>query len=109
MDAVQALKIGTDVRIARKSRGWTNARLAASAGVARNTVSAIENGRNVRDGNLRAVLSALDIEPTIAGSPYSHEVELLRDMVGHWLLALPDSERKDAQGDLMRFILARRS
>ena len=109
MDAMQARKIGTEVRIARKSRGWTNARLAESAGIARNTVSAIENGKTVRDGNLRAVLSALDIEPTIAGSSYSREVELLRDMVGHWLSALPDSERNDAQGDLMRFILARRS
>jgi transcriptional regulator with XRE-family HTH domain len=108
MDAMQALKIGSEVRIARKCRGWTNAQLAESAGVAPNTVSAVENGKNVREGNLRAVLPALDIEPNAAGPSYSDEVELLRDMVGHWLLALPDSERKDAQGDLMRFILARR-
>src|SRR5689334_16600154 len=103
MDATQALRIGTEVRNARKSKGWTNAQLAEAAGVAPNTVSAVENGKTVRAGNLRAVLDALDIEPTTAGASYSDDVELIRDMVGQWLLALPDNERKDAQGELMRF------
>lgn len=109
MHASQALRIGTEVRNARKSKGWTNAQLADAAGVAPNTVSAIENGKNVRPGNLRAVLDALGIEPTTAGASYSDDVELIRDMVGQWLLALPDSERKDAQGELMRFVLARKT
>jgi len=107
MDASQALRIGTEVRNARKSKGWTNAQLAEAAGVAPNTVSAIENGKTVRAGNLRAVLDALEIEPTTAGASYADDIELVRDMVGQWLLNVPEgAERKEACNALVRFVLS---
>ncbi len=109
MDATQAIRIGTQVRAARKARGWSQSDLAEAAGVAPNTVSAIEAGRNTRPGSLRSVLDALGIQPAAAGAAYVDEVELVRDLVGQWLTGLPPHERHDAAAALVRFVMTQRA
>lgn len=102
--------IGKQVREARKNQGMSAATLATKAGIAANTVSAIENGRSVRPGNLRAVLDALGIEPLAerqARIGYPPDVELVRDMVGMYLMALPESERADVAFGITRYLAGR--
>jgi transcriptional regulator with XRE-family HTH domain len=106
MDEAEALRIGAEVRQARQDKGWTTEQLAASAKVAPHTVAAIEAGRNTPSGTLRAVFDVLGINPTREGALYSRDIELLQEMVGQWLLVLPEAQRKDAQGELRRFIQA---
>lgn len=49
---------------ARKSKGWSQARLAEEAGISENTVIAFEKGKkDTQSGKLRAILDALGMEP----------------------------------------------
>lgn len=69
----------------------------------------IENGREVRPGNLRAVLDALDL--VVADS--EHPVEADEDarfaveLVGKWIEALDPDDRAAAIRDLTRFVVTR--
>lgn len=108
----QQVWIGTQVRRARKSREWTGAELAEAAGVAGGTIVSIENGRNVRPGNLRAVLDALDLGDIL--TPHAHErgedeaVQLALDLVRKWLTAIEDPlDRDRAVQELTRFVVLR--
>jgi len=99
-------KKGHEVRLARKQRGWSAATLAQEAGVAPNTVSAIENGKPVRDGNMRKVLDALGIVPEQeAREEYPEAIELVRVMVGEALLVLPEKDRRELADAITRVVI----
>lgn len=104
MDATQRQRLGAMVRQGRKRKGWTNQDLAEAAGLAPNTVSAIESGKNTRPGTLAAVMNALDIPPLSEQTTYPQHVDLIRDLVGQWLLNLPEREREQAERGLITFI-----
>jgi transcriptional regulator with XRE-family HTH domain len=106
MDEAEALRIGAEVRQARQDKDWTHEQLAECAQVSPDTVAAIEAGRSTPSGTLRAVFDALGIDPTAEGVSYSRDIALLQEMIGQWLLVLPEAEREDAQDQLRRFILA---
>lgn len=106
MNEQQKTAVGSQVRRARKSRDWTQNDLADAAGVAPGTVTSIEVGRNVRPGNLRAVLDALGIAPT-SDEPRAVDdgIKLAVDLVQNWLEALPESARASAVQELTRFVV----
>lgn len=104
----QAQQIGQQVRQERKRQGLSAATLAELANVAPNTVSSIENGKPVRDGNLRKVLDALQFEPqSRRGAPYPDSVEMVREFVTQYMLATPESERPDVADEIVRLLVAR--
>ncbi len=104
----QAVQIGQQIRAERKRQGLSAATLAERAGVAPNTISSIENGKTVRDGNLRKVLDALQFEPqSRQGAPYPDSVEMVRVFVTQYMLATPEAERADVADDIVRLLLAR--
>lgn len=106
----QLQSIAAQVRTARKSREWTQDELAQEAGVAPGTVLRLEKAQEVRQGNLRAILAALDIPP-IANSSTAIDpgVELAKDLVEKWLLAMDtDEERNRAVQELTRWIMITR-
>lgn len=51
------------VTILRERKGWTQAELAAEAGVATNTVGGLEKGRNTRKPQYEAIVAALGVTP----------------------------------------------
>ena len=51
--------LGREIRAARQARGWTQARLAARAGLSRETLNLLESGL-VRELGIRKVLAVLD-------------------------------------------------
>lgn len=62
MDLEQRRQLAERVKSARKEHGWSQARLAAEAGVSENTVLALEKGERVtQPAKLRAIEDALDI------------------------------------------------
>lgn len=104
-------RIANLVRRARKSREWSQDDLAREAGVAPGTVGSVELGRNVRPGNLRAVLDALGIDPavmddtpTAATVAEDEDVQLVLDVIRKYLEGRPEGEeRKAAVHALIRF------
>lgn len=103
-DESQAM--GTKVRGARKARGWTLVDLAERAGVAPNTANAVELGRKVRPGNLRAVLEAVDVLPERPDpTDIDGEVRLAQHLIQSWLEALPQERRVEAVQDLAKFVM----
>lgn len=104
----QAAAIGAKVRRARKAKGWTLNDLAAAAGISPNTANALELGRRVRPGNLRAVLDALEMSPEVQHTDPTEidgGVRLAMDLVQKWLEALPKDERVEKVQELTRFIM----
>lgn len=106
----QLADIGVQVRRARKARGWTGAQLADAAGVAGGTIVRIENGREVRPGNLRAVLDALHLE-VAAQEPVGEDEDarFAVELVGKWIEALDPKDRPQAIRDLTRFVVTRQA
>jgi transcriptional regulator with XRE-family HTH domain len=106
MDPKQAATIGAQVRQARKQRGMTVQELADAAGVAKNTVTGVELGRNTRPGNLRAVLDALGIEPLVAQikDGYPDDIQLILDVIGQWLRGKDEAARTRSIRALMMFV-----
>lgn len=100
--------VGTQVRRARRARGWTGADLAEAAGVAGGTIVRIENGRDVRPGNLRAVLDALElvVEP-VHPTDKDEDARFAVELVGKWIEALDPADRATAIRDLTRFVVMR--
>jgi transcriptional regulator with XRE-family HTH domain len=59
--SVDAIRIGSDVRLLRRRRRWSQRRLAAEAGVSRWVIATLESGRagTVRITDAMAVVAAL--------------------------------------------------
>ena len=61
-------KLGSRIRVARVRRGWSAADLAAKAGINRNTLTALEQGRaGTAIGVCFTVLWALGLDKTLDG------------------------------------------
>lgn len=62
----RAAQLGQRIRLARVRRGWSGSDLAERAGVNRNTISALENGKpGTAIGVYLSVLWALGLEKTL--------------------------------------------
>ena len=62
LDAEQRKHLGRRVAVARKQRGWSQARLAEEAGVSENTVMTLESGtRATQAAKVRAVMDVLGL------------------------------------------------
>lgn len=60
MDQEQRKQLGDRIRETRRTRGWSQAKLALEAGVAENTVVSIELAKkSPQDAKIRAILDAL--------------------------------------------------
>ncbi|GAB2677485.1 helix-turn-helix domain-containing protein [Thalassiella azotivora] len=105
----QRAAVAAQIRQERKRRGWSQEKLADTAGVAKNTVNAMENGRSVRPGNLRAVLDALEIDPLAerGPTPADDDAEFGAEIIRQWLRQQPEDQRARAIKDLMRFVVER--
>lgn len=109
MDERQRQSLAAQVRSARRSRGWTQDELAEQAGVAPGTILRLEKALGVRQGNLRAILAALDIPPLHLSEPGADPgVDLAKDLVEKWLLAMEPDERNTAIQELTRWIMITR-
>lgn len=109
MDAQQAARLGAQVRQARKRHPWTVRELAEAAGIAPNTVTAIEAGKNVRPGNLRAVLDALGIDPLSSddsASSADQDIALAQSIIAQWLRRQSADDRREMIRGLMRMVAA---
>jgi transcriptional regulator with XRE-family HTH domain len=58
------IELGERVKAARKSKGWSQTRLAQAAGISRARLEALENGRLAEMGikHLLRILNALDLD-----------------------------------------------
>lgn len=89
-------EIGALIEERRKALGWNQGRLAREAGVSEPTVRKIEKGvGDVQPGKLAAVRAVLDIPaPGAAGmGHFPRDIELVQEMLGLWLLGVPESQR----------------
>lgn len=103
------------VRAERRERKWTQQDLAREANVSLRTVSGFER-REVEPqaANLRAMLHVLGIEAE-AGDAIADEtreewpadVKVFLDVVGLFLVALPEDARAHVMHDVIRQIVAR--
>jgi transcriptional regulator with XRE-family HTH domain len=108
MNERQRKSIGQQVANARGLRGWSQKDLSEAAGIAPNTVSAIERGVSVQPGKLGRVMEVLDIKPMAeaqAESGYPADIELVRDAIGLTLLDIPEGERANYVRALFRAIM----
>jgi len=104
------------IRKERKARGWTQEELADRAHVSLRTVQNVEGRKSTpQPENLRALLAALDIE--LAGddvaaetrATWPPEIQVFLDMLGAYLMAMPERTRLDAIHDITRQIFTANS
>lgn len=98
MNEEQRKALGERVRDARRSRGWSQDKLADAAGVTPNTVLAIENAtRQTQASKLTRVLTALGMETppddslSLDGVP--EDVRVFLTVVAARMKALNENER----------------
>lgn len=109
MNETQRRTIGEQVLAARGLRGWSQKDLASEAGIAPNTVGAIERGDSVQPGKLSKVMEALDIRPLAEAQEaegYPVDIELIRDAIGMALLDVPEDERAALVRNLLRALMS---
>lgn len=99
------------VRVERKRRGWTQTDLAKAAHLSLRTVQNFEGRKgDPQPENLRALLTALDIDPDgdeVAArtrSEWPAPVQVFLDMLGAYLMTLPEDARLEAIHDITRQI-----
>ena len=92
---MERIKIGENVADVRRSRMWTQARLADEAGVSPTTVSGIESGRISRPhfGTLRKLAGALGVEPeTLISPPDAEEGDAPSTLSLEWAMSSGEEE-----------------
>ena len=110
MNAEQRQQIGNKVEEARKVKGWYQKDLAEAAGVAVNTVRALEKGESVSAGTIRKVLDAVGVEPVADArrrEGFPPDVQMVLDLVGMYLVALPEEERAAVAYSITRMLMER--
>ena len=108
MDAEQRAAEGRRIAEVRGERGWSQKELAQKAGVAPNTVGSIEKGHEAQAGKLAAVRGALGLTPLAAAQDeqgYPQDIQIVRDMIGMWLLGVPQERRAEYAARLVRAII----
>ena len=111
MNAEELAEMAGRVKRERKRRGWSQKELAAQTGVvSMGTVSNFERRKYTpQPEHLRAILHALDLEQE-AGDERAKEtreawpadVKLFLDVLGVYLMRLPEERRTRAMHDLTR-------
>lgn len=87
-------EIGALVEQRRKELGWSQERLAVEAGVSDTTIRKIERGSGtVQAGKLVKVRERLGIPAASTTQHFDRDVELVQQMVGLWLQAVPPEQR----------------
>lgn len=104
MDTEERARFGARVRQARKDAGRSQAEVAAAAGIAPNTLSAIERGGKAWAANAEAVARELGIEPDGGFPP---DVDVVRDLIGEWLTPMTPDERAKARQLIVAVIAGR--
>jgi transcriptional regulator with XRE-family HTH domain len=105
--------IAAQIRRKRKAMGWSQARLAEAAGVAERTVSAAEQGKKIRPGNLHAIRTTLGLpdgdDQTVGApdSPREQKISLALELAEKWLRALPEDQIDPAAEELTRWVVTR--
>ena len=79
-----------EIRGGRRAKGWTQAELAAAAGVSERTVRNLEAGHDVSPATERIVYHVLGMDRTPDWPP---DVEVFLQMVGYRLTSLDGDER----------------
>jgi transcriptional regulator with XRE-family HTH domain len=103
-DVSDLATLASAVRSARKRRGWFQPDLAKAAQVSLGVVNNLERGKTKpQPANLRAILTALDIEPEDIAGPaddedardWPRDIATVLDVMGMYLLSIPDDRRRD--------------
>lgn len=102
MTAAERRELASQVRARRVELDMTQTDLAKAAGVARQTISNLENGMAPQESNLRAILSVLGISATSGN--YSPDTEMWLGLIGGALEALPSARRGIAGQSAMNAI-----
>lgn len=100
----QRAELARMIKAERQARNLSQTELAATAGVAKNTVIALEKGRPVRLGNLRAVVDALHLE-VVAPATQSPKVATVLDMLARYLSGLDPEAADEVAADLMAYVI----
>lgn len=111
MDLSQRQEVAQEILVARESRGWSAATLAKKAGISPTTMTKVSNAESVHPGTISKLRDALGIEPlTVVGARegYPADVELVRDVVAMWLMAVPADERPAAVKEFIASIVTTR-
>lgn len=103
------------VRKARKHKGWGQQELAERAQVSLGVVSNLERGKTKpQPGNLRAIMAALDVDGYEQQRAeleelvhYPRDIEVVRDVIGMYLLSIPDEQRAAEVFEITREVFNR--
>ena len=111
MNTEQLRAVGSQIVAAREAHGWSQTDLAQRTGFTDSTIRKVERGIKVAPGTLRKVLETVGIEPLApaqkrAGFPA--DVELVRDLIGMYLVALPEDQRSEVAFAITRLLMERR-
>lgn len=101
---------GTWLVEARGNAGLTQRELADDTGVHINTIKKIESGETTRvsagvTAKLRQRLGG-EVVPDAVRSEYDQHVQSLLDLIGAYLMRLPEEDRLQRTFDIARYVLA---
>lgn len=101
------------VRDERKRRKWTQQEMAERASLSLRAYQMFELGQSTpQPGNLRAILAAVDInqngDNSKAAPVWPPEVQVFLDVLGAYVMSLPEEDRLKTIHDLTRQIFERR-
>ena len=110
MNADHAQVTGHRIVEAREALGWSQAELAARTGFTDNTIRKVERGERVRPGTLRRILDEVGVEPAAEVQSrvgFPPDVQVVLDLVGMYLVALPEAERAAVAYSITRMLMER--
>ena len=110
MDAQHADAVGEQIVAAREAKGWTQAQLAKETGLTDSTIRKVERGERVRPGTLRRILDEVGVEPAAEVQSrvgFPPDVQVVLDLVGMYLVALPEEERAAVAYSITRMLMER--
>lgn len=110
MNAEHAQMTGQRIVEAREAHGWSQAELAERTGFTDNTIRKVERGERVRPGTLRRILDEVGIEPAAEvqrREGFPADVQVVLDLVGMYLVALPEEDRAAVAYDITRMLMHR--
>lgn len=110
MELQQLVAKGREVVAAREALGWSQTELAARTGFTDNTIRKIERGVRVGPATLRKVLDTVGIKPvTERHVEYPRDIQALLDLMGMYLVAIPEGERTEIMYDVSRYLMGRQA
>jgi transcriptional regulator with XRE-family HTH domain len=107
-------ELANRVRDERKRRKWTQQEMAERASLSLRAYQMFELGQSTpQPGNLRAILAAVDINqngdsPEDGAPEWPRDVQVFLNMLGAYVMALPEDDRMETIDDVTRQIFERR-